>query len=98
MFFTEQEKKIYSSPTGRKYDPVDLYNKIVASSPNLNEILYSWWGEQSTDSERAQAALQLTQIARNAFEMPPIDQEGGVASAIVLETLYDFLRWREGKD
>lgn len=99
MFFSEKEKQIYQSPLGPKYDPVDLNNRLVAACNNrLSECLDLWWGEATSDSDRANAALMLAKAARTAFGCKPFDQPGGVLDAAVLEALYDFLSWLSKKD
>jgi hypothetical protein len=99
MFFSDREKKVYRSLLGQLYDPVELNNKLmVASSGTLKPLLEQWWGRDTPDGERASAALQLAKVARASFGFKPFDQPDGVLDATVLESLYHFLEWLQGKD
>lgn len=98
MFFSEREKQIYPSPFGVKYDPVDLHNRLeAASGSRLNDLLAIWWGDETSSGDRATTAIQLAGIARTGFNVKPFDQPDGRMDAEVLEALYHFLEWREGK-
>jgi hypothetical protein len=97
-FFTDRDRTIYAAPSGRKYDPVDLYHRLeAASGGHLNAHLERWWGEDVGDGERAAAALELAKVARTAFGFKPFDAPDGTLDADVLDALYHFLRYREGK-
>jgi hypothetical protein len=99
MFFTDRERQIYRSRFETLHDPVELYNKLeIAAGNSLGALLTSWWGETVPSGERAAATLQLAQAARQAFGCKPFTQPDGRMDADVLEALYHFLQWREGKD
>lgn len=111
MFFSERERTIYGAPHGGRYDPLRVDRLLVIHTRNaLNELIAlrnnadSKTGDVSKQG-RAEAAvcaadaeLQLSDAARRAFDLKPFTEEGGVTDAIVLETLYHFMEWMEGKD
>lgn len=108
MFFEEYQKKIYQYP-GReqKYDPLEVDHLLTIYSENrLNEYIayrnaphddlgdVSPQGKLTAKINAANAEIQLTDIARKAFGLPPFPE---MMTAEVLEILYDFLEWMEKK-
>lgn len=109
MFFTEKQRAIYVAPDGRKYDPLRIDRLLTAATDNrLNEwVQYrnnagaatgdvSKAGRSEAAVLAANAELALADAARKVFGFAPFD-EGGPGDAIVLETLYHYLGWMEGK-
>jgi len=109
MFFTDKEKSIYT-PSGSdiSYDPLRLNHLLTIESGNrLNELIalrnaqqdnlgdVSKEGKNRAAVEAAKAELELVEIARKAFYLTDVKKWN---DASVLEVLYEFLGWLEGKD
>ena len=109
MFFTDREKAIYTTPDGRAFDPLRVLHLLtVATGNRLSELVslrnpdtqaggdVSAGGRSQAAVEAARAEMQLADAARTVFGFGPF--ESGVTDAAVLETLYHYLEWLEGKD
>lgn len=109
MFFTEKEKAIYVAPDGRRYDPLRVDRLLTAATGNRFDelVLYrnnaraetgdvSKQGRAEAAVLAARAEIELADAARKVFEFPSF-AESGVGDAVVLETLYHYLGWMEGK-
>lgn len=108
MFFTEQEKAIYTSPLdGRKYDPLRVdRNLTIVTQNRLDEYVgyrnnadattgdVSQAGRTQAAVLAAQAELELAKAARVVFELADFPD---VTDARALEVLYNFLGYLEGK-
>lgn len=107
MFFTDEERTIYTSPLGTKYDPLRVDRLLtIATNNRLDEYVgcvNNAGGETGDVSQagRAQAAvlaaraeLELAKAARAAFGLPEFPE---LTDARALEVLYDFLGWMAGK-
>lgn len=93
MIYTENEKKIYTSPLLTHHDPLQVCNLLILHSQgNWNALVKSYF-EPENDVERAGAALQLASIARQVFGFKPLTPEGGVGDATVLEVVDHFMEY-----
>lgn len=105
--FSEREKAIYTSPVGKKYDPLRLDRLLVIQTNNrLGEFLklvdpktinsgdVSKAGRAQAEVEACNAELELARASRAVFELPEFPD---CTDAWALETLYHFLEWLEGK-
>lgn len=92
MFYSDEEKSVYKSPLGTVHDPVQIANRlVVASQGRFNDFLDVWYGEESTEGQRAEAALLVADSGRKAFNFSPLTEEGGVGDGAVLEVVHDFM-------
>lgn len=108
MWFEEHEKKIYRYPGGQEvYDPLRLERLLVFHSGGE---LYNWMADRNSETldsgdvseggrktkavASAQAELNLADAARKAFDFPQFPE---MLDAEVLERLYHFLEYMEGK-
>lgn len=97
MFYSEQERLIYTSPAGSRHDPLQIQRRLVlVSGGQLNDYLDLWTKTDGTAVERARAEEELVRFSRLSFDLKPFDQEGGVVDAVALDCLDHFLRWLEG--
>lgn len=107
MYFEPHEKLIYFHPDypEERHDPLWLNHLltihsggrfdtllILRNAPHDNLGDVSPAGKQKAAVEAAQAELELVGIAKKAFNLP---QE--TMAAEVLERLYYFIHWLEGK-
>lgn len=99
MFFSDDEKLIYTAPTGTKYDPIALHRKlVVASGGRLNEWLATWGDRTAPEIAVATAEESLVGAARTAFACTPFNNGTGTPDRDVIDSLCDFLEWQRGKD
>lgn len=107
MFFPEHLRKIYTHELlpDKSFDPLLVDRMLVVeSNNNINTLIamrngaYTDLGDVSVEGKKqsaidsAKAEIELTRIARCVFSFP---QE--TLSAVVLEVLYDYMGWMEGK-
>lgn len=110
MFFTEQERAIYTAPYGRKYDPLRVLHLLTVVSGNQLSTWVKLRNPETMESGdvsvsgRAEAAvnaanaeLKLADCARQVFGFGSFE-ESGITDAVVLETLYHYLGYLEGKE
>lgn len=106
MFYNNSDKLIYTSPSGKKYDPLDVYRKlIVISRSQLNTHLSDWQIiDQSggdTDANKVTAAIaehELVRISRETFALKPFDDGNGDLDADAINMLVDYLEWLSKKE
>lgn len=107
--FRETDRQIYQSPDGRSGDPLRIERALRLAAGGLDrfngwlEDIAAWdrlKGRQNAEGEelaKADVAAALAEeglvgAARSAFAYTKGDLD-----AVVLETLYHFLAWLEGK-
>ncbi len=109
MFFTDAERGIYTTPDGRRFDPLRILHTItVMTGGRLTELITlrnpetQYSGDVSKNGrvqamvESARAEMELADVTRKVFGLPSWN-ESELGDAEVLETLYHFLDYLEGK-
>lgn len=108
--FTDAERKVYVAPDGRRLDPLNVSNQLrqaAGGRPRFNawldalDHLADLNGRSNVpiddlsqaDLEAAKAEEGLVRAARHAFAFDP----NKTLDAEVLETLWHFLTYLEGK-
>jgi hypothetical protein len=97
MFYNNIDKLIYTcSVNGKKYDPLDLYRKLICCRNGvLNSLISQWTDKDTTDIQRATAESSIVTVTRECFAFLPFDVESGVTDGMALTALNDFLGWLE---
>lgn len=99
MFYTDDQKLIYTAPTGTRFDPLAVHRSLILfSRGTLNDLLAAWGDKEGTEFGRAEAEENLIRVAREVFQLKPFDVEGGVTDSTVIKVLCDYLEWLEGKE
>jgi hypothetical protein len=106
MFYNNSDKLIYTAPSCKKYDPLDVYRKlIVISKSQLNNHLSDWQITDQpggdTDANRITAAIaehELVRISRETFALKPFDEGTGDLDADAINVLVDYLEWLAKKE
>jgi hypothetical protein len=93
MIYTDNEKKIYTSPLNTLHDPLQVCNGLILQSQGQwNGWLKAYYSPES-DVERAAASLQLATVGRQVFGLKPLTADGGYGDASVLEVVDHFMEY-----
>jgi hypothetical protein len=95
VFYSAEDRLIYVSPAGRKYDPLPVFRELVAQSLNQINVWITEWSDPDP-LVRLRAEGHLAALARSVFGFEPFADGAGATDAEVLTTLDHYLRWQEG--
>jgi hypothetical protein len=105
MFYTDEQKLIYTAPDARKFDPLAIYRKLIlVSRAKINEHLANWRvveiNGDSTENQviAAISEAELVRISRETFGLKNFADGEGDTDAAALHVLCDYLEWLSKKE